>query len=365
VRPFFSTGSEPGILRTTWRELVRRHAREKAAESLPDDERWRSLTWRHFRHRVLRHLAVRGALSVDELVKDPPTVLSMPLDRQELEAVLDSARRRRLVEPLGHPRRPNGDEAPDEWAVTDAGRRAVRRLGPALSGTLKTWVSIAAALVGVFGTTLTLEQVGLSLVEAATLAIPLGIALSVAVHVRALLTGAAPARVVAHDWRRWATERPAQHRDATMFFPFRSLLAMLFVFWASLVALAVIDVVTGVDAVLSPLTAFVPVVLAALAGGRSVFEWIARWPPGVPATDLEELQQHEDVDHEEDREEDRPAVQVALDERAAAERAAAAADAEGAGEAGVLARVQQHEQHDDHRQGDLDEEKDRLHGRVG
>lgn len=41
------------------------------------------------------------------------------------------------------------------------------------------------------------------------------------------------------------------------------------------------------------------------------------------------LEQHDRVQDEQDREEDRPAVEVALDERAAAERAGAAADAEG------------------------------------
>src|SRR5689334_12301029 len=51
------------------------------------------------------------------------------------------------------------------------------------------------------------------------------------------------------------------------------------------------------------------------------------------------LEQEDDVDREGDREADGPAVEVALDERAAAERSLAGADAEGAGEAGVLARV--------------------------
>src|SRR5688572_29095608 len=49
------------------------------------------------------------------------------------------------------------------------------------------------------------------------------------------------------------------------------------------------------------------------------------------------LEQQDDVHREDDREEDRPAVQVALDQRAAAERALAGADSEGAQEPGVLA----------------------------
>jgi MFS family permease len=61
------------------------------------------------------------------------------------------------------------------------------------------------------------------------------------------------------------------------------------------------------------------------------------------------LQEDDRVDDERDGERDRPAVQVALDERAAAKRSRArAADAEGTREARVLAGVQQDEedQHD-------------------
>ena len=54
------------------------------------------------------------------------------------------------------------------------------------------------------------------------------------------------------------------------------------------------------------------------------------------------------VHEQRDTEADRPAVQVALDQRAAAERARArAADAERARQAGVLPRVQEHEE-DEH-----------------
>ena len=49
-----------------------------------------------------------------------------------------------------------------------------------------------------------------------------------------------------------------------------------------------------------------------------------------------DLEQDDRVDRERDREADRPAVQVALDERAAAERALAGADAEGAREPASL-----------------------------
>ncbi len=77
-----------------------------------------------------------------------------------------------------------------------------------------------------------------------------------------------------------------------------------------------------------------------------------------------DLQQDDRVDRERDREGDRPAVQVALHEGAPTERArAGAADAEGAGEPAVLARVQQHEEDQDEADDDLDHREERVHGR--
>ena len=74
-----------------------------------------------------------------------------------------------------------------------------------------------------------------------------------------------------------------------------------------------------------------------------------------------DLEQQERVQHEDDGEEDGRAVEVALDHRAAADRAAATADAEGAGEAGVFARVEQ-DQEDQHDGDDhLDKSEEREH----
>jgi hypothetical protein len=66
------------------------------------------------------------------------------------------------------------------------------------------------------------------------------------------------------------------------------------------------------------------------------------------------LQKDDGVDDERDSERDGPAVEVALDERAAAKRARArAADSERAREARVLAGVQQDEEDQDDRDQDL------------
>src|SRR6266511_5644318 len=67
-----------------------------------------------------------------------------------------------------------------------------------------------------------------------------------------------------------------------------------------------------------------------------------------------DLQQYEGVDDEEDGEEDRPAVQVPLHQRAAADRAAGLADPERSREARVLPRVQQDEEDQDYRDNNLD-----------
>lgn len=59
-----------------------------------------------------------------------------------------------------------------------------------------------------------------------------------------------------------------------------------------------------------------------------------------------DLQQHDRVGEQQQREHDGPAVEVALDHGAAAERTGAAADAEGPGKPRVLAGVHEHEQHE-------------------
>jgi predicted MFS family arabinose efflux permease len=77
-----------------------------------------------------------------------------------------------------------------------------------------------------------------------------------------------------------------------------------------------------------------------------------------------DLQQQDRVREQRDAEADRPPVQVALDERPAAERARArAADPERAGEPAVLPRVQQHEEDEDHGDEHLQDREERVHGR--
>jgi hypothetical protein len=94
--------------------------------------------------------------------------------------------------------------------------------------------------------------------------------------------------------------------------------------------------------------------------------------PPEPATDPAaalaagglNLEQDDRVHEQRDAEHDRPAVQVALDERAAPEWARpGAADAERAREPGILPRMQQHEEDQDHGDKYLEDGQEGVHGR--
>ncbi len=73
----------------------------------------------------------------------------------------------------------------------------------------------------------------------------------------------------------------------------------------------------------------------------------------LPALRLGELDQRDRVEHEHDREADRPAVEVALDERTSTQRARPRADAESARESRVLARMHQDQDDQNDRHKDL------------
>jgi hypothetical protein len=89
-------------------------------------------------------------------------------------------------------------------------------------------------------------------------------------------------------------------------------------------------------------------------------------PSGRSRPDALDLQQDDGVDEQRHAEGDRPAVQVALDQRASAEGArAGAADAERARKPGVLPRMQQHEEHQDDGDEHLQDGQERVHdGRL-
>lgn len=74
------------------------------------------------------------------------------------------------------------------------------------------------------------------------------------------------------------------------------------------------------------------------------------------------LEQKDRVQGEQDREADRPTVEIALDHRATAKWALAAADAERTRKTRILARVHQHQEDQADRDENLDNREDRFHG---
>jgi CheY-like chemotaxis protein len=91
---------------------------------------------------------------------------------------------------------------------------------------------------------------------------------------------------------------------------------------------------------------------------------VDRIGPSAPdrASRSGDLDEHDRVDREQDREANRPAVQVALHERAAAEGPGPASNAEGARQTGVLPRVHEDQEDQAHRDNDLDDVENRDHG---
>ncbi len=123
-----------------------RASREPPRALLPEDERdWRPATWRHFRFVLIRHLQDEGAHSLDELVREPPAVLGLELNRRELKAAIDSARRREEIVEL--PRPAGSPPRTAEWVVTDRGRKATAHALPWLfeqGSRMRTWIPPAS-----------------------------------------------------------------------------------------------------------------------------------------------------------------------------------------------------------------------------
>jgi hypothetical protein len=113
---------------------------------------------RVIRRPVLERLRNHGAASVRELLEARIEFWDVPLDRDEIELSLDSARRQMLVGPLADSRRPDGSSSPDvEWALTPAGEgeltgpgSVASRLASRLGAGVRTLVPLVAAF-GVAG----------------------------------------------------------------------------------------------------------------------------------------------------------------------------------------------------------------------
>ena len=251
-----------------------------SARLLRSDEHWRPRTWKHFEHAVLTTLRRRGARSVDELAEEPPEVLFVPMARDELAAALDSARRRGLVEPLGHSRRPDGQDAGDEWTLTKEGSRAVRTGLSWLVGNLgglRTTVGnlsfLRTAVVPILGLGLTTDFISRQFAANSWTVVGIAVIFAAAMlWVRAEVTGVSAQGAVAKDWARWEKERPEWRRIALHPFPR---------LWAILGVVGVCVGMVGV-ALLGPfesgLGLYVPLAgVPAIPSLVKLSKWLRRW----------------------------------------------------------------------------------------
>jgi hypothetical protein len=84
---------------------------------------WTPTVQSEFDRLLVHDLAERGAASIDELQERGFGFDGVALTGCDLVSLVESARRRGLVEPLGHSTRASGEEVKaTEWAATDRGR---------------------------------------------------------------------------------------------------------------------------------------------------------------------------------------------------------------------------------------------------
>ncbi len=197
----------------TW---LRRRSEVVWAKAIPLDSPqaprpWSERVKKRFHYELVCHLSAFGAASAKEIERRRFNVLDLALTREEIEEVVDSARRHGLVEPLGHSRR--GDGTPtdaDEWIPTERGRLRSRRLGEAAPALFKAAPpALIAAVIGLLGKTF---DVGGNLFFVIAIAIAaLLLAPAVFAFVLHLSHGALP-RTVASVWDRHAVELPELNR---------------------------------------------------------------------------------------------------------------------------------------------------------
>jgi hypothetical protein len=202
---------------------------DPANRYLPENEEWRPQTWVSFRYAVLRRLKECGAHSVEELASAPPELLYLELNRNEILAALDSARRRGLVRTID-PRSGGGAIASrEEWVLTEDGRRTIRHGIPWILdklAVLPKLVSIGTFL-GALGLSAVISQQlrtsnSSEIIGLVELLVVLGGALCfMTLTIRARSAGARVRRNVCRDWRRWQADKPHWYAIARRRFPWK------------------------------------------------------------------------------------------------------------------------------------------------
>jgi hypothetical protein len=189
------------------------------ARLLPADEEWTPKTWAHFRYQLLLHIKSHGACTVEEIQAVGLEVLHLPLSREELIAVVESARRRGLVSPTGHSKAADGSPVDLEWRLTSMGRQAARSplawamssIGASLRRLLPPLAAVVTALgLSAYATKMftklpwwTVALIALGFVYFAYF-VMLGLAMRWSRR-----NGAGPGLAIANEWTRFQRE----HRD--------------------------------------------------------------------------------------------------------------------------------------------------------
>jgi hypothetical protein len=201
-------------------------------------DRWNGRVWRAFQRALLSDLTERGAGSIDDLEARRMHVLELPLDRLELVAVVESARRAGLVEPLGHERAADGSDVEEpEWSPTEDGRR---RTLPFTRWLLRGAALVPSAVIialtkDVVGPWLD-DQDGKVIVPGLAITVSVALALGVFLYRR---VGGASKREIASAWSRHAVELPALNRAQAWWTRRTTMFAALALFCLALFAGAV------------------------------------------------------------------------------------------------------------------------------
>ena len=201
------------------RASVFNHMRQRSATSVASGphtaalpptrsgDEWPPRVWNAFHRRLLSELLAHGALTIDQLELRRVHVLELVLDRAELVALVDSARRHGLVQPLPHSTRADGSESAEvEWAPTEEGRkRAQGVVRWALRGLTVIPPVIAIALAGEVLWPL-IKDIEWWLVVIGALAVVQVVGLAAVLIYRYTL--GAPRRAIARHWSRHAVALP-------------------------------------------------------------------------------------------------------------------------------------------------------------
>jgi hypothetical protein len=177
-------------------------------------DQWSPRVWKWFCQLLLKDLTNAGAATVEELEQRQFSVLDLPLDRAELVAVTEHARRTGLIEPLGQERRADrSTPAETEWIPSESGRlrlRGVTRWALSGFGAIPSVLLVTAAS---FLPSSPIKDIGdidrVALVVFAAAMIEI---LGVGIYLAHRYAGGAGSRTIATQWSRHAVEVPALNR---------------------------------------------------------------------------------------------------------------------------------------------------------